>query len=144
MKTTITTIALVLGLVLGNVAHADDNNSIRDMVTTVANEHGIPPALAHSVVKVESTYRCSAKSRDGAMGIMQVMPKTARAIGVNGNLLDCRTGLKAGMKYLKLAIDRYGVTCAGISAYNTGMGGKARCTAYGRKIMRLMGQYNEG
>lgn len=142
MKTTITTIALVLGLALGNVANAGDN--IRDMVTAVANEHGIPPALAHSVVKAESTYRCSARSRDGAMGIMQVMPRTAKSIGVHGDLLDCQTGLKAGMKYLKLAIDRYGVTCAGISAYNMGIGGKARCTSYGRKIMRMMDQYNKG
>lgn len=142
MKTKFISIALAVGLATGSTSvHAADASLAR-MVTEVAIAHGVPPALAHSVVKVESEYRCNVRSKDGATGIMQTMPRTARSVGVTGNLRDCRTGLVAGMRYLKQAIDKHGVTCAGISAYNTGLGKKPRCTAYGRKVLRLMERYD--
>lgn len=137
------TIALALGLATTSTSVDAADATVVRMVTEVAIAHGVPPALAHSVVKVESEYHCRARSKDGATGIMQTMPRTARSVGVTGNLRDCRTGLVAGMRYLKQAIDKHGVTCKGISAYNSGIGGKGHCTAYGRKVLRLMRQHNE-
>lgn len=108
--------AILLGLSAPAFAQSP---SIRAMVTASAIAHGVPPALAHRVVQRESRYRCHAHNRSGASGIMQVMPRTARGVGVHGNLHDCAVGLEAGMRYLRLAITARGV--AGASrAYATG------------------------
>lgn len=143
MKIKITTIALAIGLVMSSSSVYASDVSLRNMITEIAQQHGIPPALAHSVVKAESTYKCNARSRDGALGIMQVMPRTARSVGVTGNLQDCRTGLEAGMRYLERAIDKHGVTCEGISAYNTGRMDRPTCTSYGRKILKMMKKFDD-
>jgi soluble lytic murein transglycosylase-like protein len=107
------------------------------MVTEAAERHGVPVALAHAIIKIESGYNCHARSRYGALGIGQVMPSSARAEGVSGNLYECSTGLEASMRYLKRAITVYGDNCAAASAYNTGIYGGRRCTGYGRRAMRL-------
>jgi|HigsolmetaAR201D_1030396.scaffolds.fasta_scaffold02189_3 Soluble lytic murein transglycosylase and related regulatory proteins (some contain LysM/invasin domains) len=122
-------------------AQKTPSKHIVNMVTAYAKAHGIDPALAHAVVKVESNYNCKARNkRSSASGIMQTLTRTARGVGVTGNLLDCHHGLTAGMRYLKKAIDTHGPGCAGASAYNTGIHARSRCTAYGRKIMALMRQ----
>jgi soluble lytic murein transglycosylase-like protein len=107
------------------------------MVTEAAQRHGVPVGLAHAIIKIESGYDCHAHSRIGAAGIGQVLPASARAEGVSGNLYDCSTGLEASMRYLKHAVTVYGDSCAAASAYNTGIVGRGRCTGYGRLAMRL-------
>jgi soluble lytic murein transglycosylase-like protein len=107
------------------------------MVTEAAERHGVPVALAHAIIKIESGYNCRAHSRYGAAGIGQVLPASARAEGVSGNLYECGTGLEASMRYLKHAVALYGDGCAAASAYNTGLFGAGRCTGYGRRAMRL-------
>lgn len=109
---------------------------IHSLVTQVAKEHGVSPAFAHAVVQVESKYNCHA-AHAGAYGIMQVKSQTARGVGVIGNLRDCRTGLEAGMRYLKQAIAQHGEGCAAASAYQRGIRSRSTCTSYGRKIMAL-------
>jgi soluble lytic murein transglycosylase-like protein len=107
------------------------------MVTEAAERHGVPVGLAHAIIKIESGYNCHARSRYGAAGIGQVLPASARAEGVSGNLYECGTGLEAAMRYLKHAVAMYGESCAAASAYNTGLFGAGRCTGYGRRAMRL-------
>jgi soluble lytic murein transglycosylase-like protein len=107
------------------------------MVTQAAERHGVPVALAHAIIKIESGYNCRARSRYGAVGIGQVLPSSARAEGVSGNLYECSTGLEASMRYLKHAVALYGDSCAAASAYNTGIFARGRCTGYGRRAMRL-------
>src|ERR1700722_5440007 len=107
------------------------------MVTEAAERHGVPVALAHAIIKIESGYNCRARSRYGAAGIGQVLPTSARAEGVSGNLYECGTGLEAAMRYLKPAVALYGSGCEAASAYNTGLFGAGRCTGYGRRAMRL-------
>jgi soluble lytic murein transglycosylase-like protein len=107
------------------------------MVTEAAERHGVPVALAHAIIKIESGYNCRAHSHYGAAGIGQVLPSSARAEGVSGNLYDCGTGLEASMRYLKHAVTLYGAGCEAASAYNTGLSGRGRCTGYGRRAMRL-------
>ena len=106
------------------------------MVDDAATTHGVPKHIAHGVVKTESNYRCNAKNpRTGASGMMQVLPRTAKGMGIQGNLMDCKTGLDAGMRYLKMALNRGGETCQGISLYERGIYAPLTCTAYGRKVL---------
>lgn len=106
------------------------------LVDQAAVKHGVPRRIAHGVVRAESGYRCTARNRrSGATGIMQVLPRTARGVGIHGNLTDCNTGLEAGMRYLRLALDRGGVGCAGVSLYERGIYARPVCTGYGKKVM---------
>lgn len=105
------------------------------LVTRAAEKHGVPPKIAHAVVKAESGYRCDAKNKSGAVGIMQTLPSTARSVGVHGPLTDCHNGLEAGMRYLALIVRQHGVSCESLSLYERGLGAPPRCTPYGRKIM---------
>lgn len=118
-------------------APAGAASSIYTMVTEAAQRHGVPVGLAHAIIKIESGYNCHARSRYGAAGIGQVMPSSARAEGVSGNLYECSTGLEASMRYLKHAVALYGDSCAAASAYNTGIFARGQCTGYGRRAMRL-------
>ena len=135
----LTVAAVLFGSALSGTVHAREvEPSIYHLVTRMAEAHGVDPALAHAVVKVESGYDCAAKNpRSTATGAMQVLRSTAESVGVQGNLRDCRTGLEAGMRYLKQMVELAGGSaCAAASAYNRGAVGG--CTAYGRKIMANM------
>lgn len=109
------------------------------LVAARARAHGIDPALALAIAKVESNFRCDAVGRSGELGIMQVKPATARSVGITGNLRDCETGIEAGLLYLRAAIERHGEGCGAISAYNIGIHrNTAPCTGYGRKVLATM------
>lgn len=112
--------------------------SVRDIVKDAAKRHNVPQKLALAVADVESRFQCHARSSAGARGVMQVMPRTARGVGVHGNLFDCKVGAEAGMRYLSAIIKRHGVSCASISLYNRGSHARPVCTAYGRKVLARM------
>lgn len=118
---------------------AHGSSDLRAAVTASAHKHGIPPALAHGVIRVESRYDCKARNpRSSATGLMQVLPRTARGVGVNGNLHDCSTNLEAGMRYLKQAyVAANGDWCAAASLFNRGTAASPICTSYGRKVIQL-------
>lgn len=106
------------------------------LVDTMAKKHNVPRHIAHGVVKAESNYRCNARNpRSGALGVMQTLPATAREVGVHGNLTNCETGMEAGMRYLRKALDRGGSGCEGISLYERGLYAPLRCTSYGQKVL---------
>jgi soluble lytic murein transglycosylase-like protein len=130
--------SLTIGLALP--ASASD---IRSKVDSVADAYGVPRAIAHGVVKVESRYNCHLTGRAGERGIMQVKPATARSVGVTGNLYDCGTGLEAGMRYLRAALNRGGSGCAGISLYQKGLYGSVRCTPYGNKVLSAANRHHQ-
>lgn len=111
------------------------SNELHTLVTRSAERHGVPPKIAHAVVKAESGYRCTARNKSGAIGIMQTLPGTARSMGVHGPLTDCHNGLEAGMRYLALIVRQHGISCEALSLYERGIGAPPRCTPYGRKIM---------
>jgi len=132
---------LLAGTLFVSAAHVPEAQAepIHQQVTRAALAHGVPPALAHGVVRVESNYRCHIRASDGlSSGIMQVRPGTARSVGVRGNLNNCASGLEAGMRYLRQALSAaHGDWCVAASLYNRGVGAGRRCTAYGRKVIRL-------
>jgi soluble lytic murein transglycosylase-like protein len=76
--------------------------------------------LVRALIQVESNYKARAKSNKGAMGLMQLMPSTAREYNVR-NPYDPKANIAAGVKHLKSLIDRFGVEMA-LAAYNAGEG----------------------
>ena len=90
-----------------------------ELITYAALIHGVSPALVKAVVHAESNFRPDAVSRVGALGLMQLMPATARSLGVRDPLLP-RENVLAGTRYLRAMIDRYGDLRRALAAYNAG------------------------
>ena len=91
-----------------------------EVIAAVSQAHGVDPMLVRAVIQVESNYRPRARSSKGAMGLMQLMPATARAYKVR-NPYDPKANIAAGVKHLKTLIDKWGVETA-LAAYNAGEG----------------------
>ncbi|MGY4527522.1 lytic transglycosylase domain-containing protein [Pseudomonas sp. UBA4617] len=90
------------------------------VVAAAARAHDVPPALLHAVIKAESGYNPKARSPAGAVGLMQLMPDTAREMGVQ-NRLDPEDNVQGGARYLKRMLDLFDndITLA-VAAYNAG------------------------
>lgn len=89
-----------------------------DLIDKVSAEQGVPAQLVKAVIKVESGYQERARSRKGAMGLMQLMPDTARQYSV-ANPYEPASNIEAGIRYLKSLLDRYELRLA-LAAYNAG------------------------
>lgn len=92
----------------------------QEIITNMAEAHGVDPLLVQALILVESNNRPRAKSHRGAMGLMQLMPSTVRLYNVR-NPYDPKTNIAAGVQHLKSLIDRWGVEIA-LAAYNAGEG----------------------
>ncbi len=95
--------------------------NIAQMVADAAKANDIDPLLVHSVIQVESNYNPYAVSSAGARGLMQLMPGTARDLGVTDSF-DPRQNIEAGVKYLKQLKDQYPDEKMALAAYNAGPG----------------------
>jgi soluble lytic murein transglycosylase-like protein len=96
------------------------------MVDAAARRHGLDPALVRAVVAVESGFQPQAVSPKGAQGLMQLMPATARDLGVM-DPFDPASNLDGGSRYLSTLVARYdGDLSKALAAYNAGMGAVAR------------------
>lgn len=99
---------------------------LRSMVSEISREHGIDPKLVDSMVRVESAYNPGAVSRKGAMGLMQLMPATARRLRVP-NPFDPEANVRAGVREFSRLVERYsGNLQLALAAYNAGEGAVAR------------------
>lgn len=88
-------------------------------MSSIACESGIPTNLLDAVISQESGYKSWAISRAGAMGMMQIMPGTARRLGL-ANPWDSIANMRAGARYLRLQMDRFGRVDLALAAYNAG------------------------
>jgi hypothetical protein len=101
------------------------------MIDEIANEARLYPALLHAVVKAESAYDPNAVSPAGAVGLMQLMPLTAKRYGVKDRR-DPRTNLEGGARYLRKLLTKYNNNIKlALAAYNAG---DKAVQKYGNKI----------
>jgi soluble lytic murein transglycosylase-like protein len=92
------------------------------IISRAARAHGVEEGLIRSVIRTESAFNPRAVSPAGAQGLMQLMPGTARDLGVN-NPFDPEQNVMAGTRYLRQLLDRYqGDLDRSLAAYNWGMG----------------------
>jgi len=101
------------------------NSVYSDLIATAAQAHGVDPILIQAVIQVESNYQPRARSHKGAMGLMQLMPATAREYRVR-NAYDPKANINAGIQKLKGLLNKWGDVSMALAAYNAGEGAVAR------------------
>ena len=117
----------------------------RKIIARHARANGVPVRFAMAVVQVESSYRAGARGAAGEIGLMQLMPRTARYIGYKGplrKLYHPDTNIRYGMKYLGKAYKLGGGSvCGAILKYNAGHGAKRMnpiSRKYCKRVRRIM------
>jgi soluble lytic murein transglycosylase-like protein len=101
-------------------APGDFTTGINAAVERIAAEHSLPPQLIHSVIKVESNYNPHAVSNKGALGMMQLIPATARRFGVS-DVFNPIENIQGGARYLRYLLDLFdGSYPLALAAYNAG------------------------
>ena len=118
------------------------------LVLAAADVHGLPEALLQAVIEVESNFNAGAVSPKGALGLMQLMPQTARQLGV-ADARDPAANIDGGARYLKELLARFGNDLPlALAAYNAGPGAVARSGTIPqyaetqRYVPRVIGRYH--
>ncbi|MEA2005221.1 MAG: lytic transglycosylase domain-containing protein [Acidobacteriota bacterium] len=96
------------------------NTQYDKLIQDISMKHGVDSSLIHSIIRAESNYNPSAISQKGAVGLMQLMPETAKQYGVR-NVFDPKENVEGGVKYIKDLIRLYNAkTDLVLAAYNAG------------------------
>jgi soluble lytic murein transglycosylase-like protein len=97
---------------------------VHTLIAAAARKHGVPVALVKGIVATESNFRCNVVSSAGAVGLMQLLPSTAREYGANASVPE--QNIDAGTRYLRFLIKKYRHARhplkLAIAAYNAGYG----------------------
>jgi hypothetical protein len=110
---------------VGGSTEAGPDASINELIDQSARNHGVDPLLVHSVIKAESNYNPNAVSNKGAQGLMQLMPATARDLGVK-NPMNPKENIEGGVKFLKYLQTQFSDPALALAAYNAGEGAVRR------------------
>lgn len=106
-------------------------NKYSNIIAAAARKHNVDPSLLHAVIKAESAYNAKAISRAGAVGLMQLMPQTAKRYGVEDRE-NPDQNIHGGTRYLRDLLDLFkSDTRLAVAAYNAGENAVMR---YGNKI----------
>ena len=101
-------------------AATDNRAALDEAVRMIAAQHSLSPELLHSVIKAESNYDRLAVSPKGALGMMQLIPSTARRFGV-ANVFNPVENIEGGARYLRYLLDLYNDNYRlALAAYNAG------------------------
>jgi soluble lytic murein transglycosylase-like protein len=103
----------------GRPAWRADDETFDPLIRSASRTHGVPAALVKAVIAAESSFDASAVSPKGAMGLMQLMPATARELGVD-DAFHSEQNVQGGTRYLRELYDRYGDWLRTLAAYNAG------------------------
>ena len=103
------------------ISLAAGREQLDEIVEQSAAAYGVDPLLVRSVMQVESNYNPNAVSPKGAMGLMQLMPSTARQLGVT-NAFDVRQNIEGGVKFLRYLKSKFNDDRLVLAAYNAGEG----------------------
>jgi hypothetical protein len=119
------------------------------IIDRIARLERLDPQLVRALIEVESSFDCQAVSPKGAQGLMQLMPETARALGVR-DAFDPVDNVRGGARYLRRLIDRFdGSWELGLASYNAGPEAVVRYGGvppyretedYVRRVMRAYGR----
>jgi soluble lytic murein transglycosylase len=116
-----------------------------------SDRHGVDPALVRAVIRAESSFNADAVSRKGAIGLMQLMPQTARSLHLS-NPYDPQQNISGGVRHLRYLLDRFqGNIPLALAAYNAGetkiSNGRipqiAETREYVRRVLRYYQDYRQ-
>ncbi|MGH7852221.1 MAG: transglycosylase SLT domain-containing protein [Candidatus Binatia bacterium] len=126
------------------------NASYDDLILTASGRHSVDAALIRAVIKTESDFNSAARSHKGAMGLMQLMPDTARLHNVV-DAYDPGENVEGGVRHLRMLLDRYQNNLElSLAAYNAGSGAVekyrgippfAETKEYVRRVLRFYDSY---
>lgn len=111
-------LAVALVLMLFSQANAANVDTVKAAIVKYSVEMGVDPAITLSIAKTESGFRHEARSAHGAVGVFQLLPSTARRMGLNPYSLD--DNIKAGIMYYKSMYKMFGSMELAVAAYNAG------------------------
>lgn len=125
-------------------------SKIENKIRECSFKYNIPPSLIKAIIEVESDFNPVCVSKKGASGLMQLMPETAKGLGVR-NIFDIEENIEAGVKYFKMMLERFNNSYElALAAYNAGPGAVEKYGGippypetqnYVIKVMRLWEKY---
>lgn len=124
MKTLLVFICALCINFAGTAKAAQSPNEIKTAIVKTAVNMGVDPCIALSIAKIESEFIPTKKGGSGAVGLFQLMPDTARRLGVNPYIVN--DNIRGGIMYYQMMYKKFGSIDLALAAYNAGPGNVAR------------------